>query len=125
MPDIFRVPTGANQDTTGRDISRSAKDVEYEEFINLGTSQEQNLRRIDLNGNTSIVLYTIIPNNPDFPLVGDKYEFLLKATIESVVSFSGSLISAGPLTVKIDKRAYINFIFDGVVWLETNRFIQE
>lgn len=124
MPNVFRVPTGASQDTTARVITRSAFDVPYSAFINLGSSKEQNLRRIELGGNASILLYTIIPNNADFPLVGDKYEFILKTTADSDVNFSGSLISAGTLTIAANRRAYISFIFDGVVWFEMCRNIQ-
>lgn len=124
MPNTFRVPTGANQDTTGRLITRSAADVVYAATIALSVSQEENLRRIALTGAATINISVATNANTGSPFVGDTIKFiLLTDATQRIVTFGTGTVSAGTVTIPASKGAYVDFMFNGTAWQEQSRTI--
>src|SRR4051812_16181347 len=114
MPNTFRVPTGANQDTTGRLITRSAADITYAATIALAVSQEDNLRRIALTGALTINISVATNANTGAPFVGDTIRLILLAdATQRVVTLGTGTVNAGTITIPISKGAYVDLMFNG------------
>lgn len=59
--------------------------------------------------------------------LGDRLTILYLADTANagrVVTFGANFVSDGTLTVADSKKASVSFIFDGVAWIETSRFIE-
>lgn len=126
MSTAFRFPGTKNVDNTLRAAMQDVQDgIAYAASIALATKPNAAFTVFRVAQATGALTLTIgVGSSTTPPFAGDLAEILLSSdTTGRVVTFSTGFASAGTLTMTLSKKAFISFMFDGTVWVETGRSI--
>ena len=77
----------------------------------------------NLTGNTTITLAVGTTTTP--PYIGDRVMVLVSSTVGSTITLGTGILASGSATwiIPATKSGSIGFMFNGTVWLETNRVL--
>lgn len=115
--------TGPNQDNTGRNTSKTILTPAYAAVLSFVTTTSDNLFiPALLTGNVTI---NAVISATGAPYIGDtvKMIFAGDGTARTVTFGTGFAGSATTLVLGVSKKAAIEFTFDGVAWIESNRAV--
>lgn len=124
MATTTRVPVGANQDNTARQDTKDYKTPAYAATINLVTRQKTTVFQPGtLTG--ALTLNVGVGGATSAPFVDDvlKCIFLSDGTGRTVTLGTGLVGTAATLALTASKKGYLEFVFDGVAWIETSRSV--
>lgn len=124
MSTSSRFIPGANQDITGRVATNDYKNPVYAATINLVCRQNRTVFQPgQLTG--ALTLNVSVGSATTAPYVGDVLIciFAGDATSRTVTFGTGLVVTASTLVITISKKAYAEFVFDGVAWIETSRSV--
>jgi len=117
MPNTPRFTPGPNQDNTFRTVTQDYKAPAFAASIKVVATQQDTL--VVPAQLTGAVTFTA---DTAQPYIGDKLRFLLKSDATGrAATFGTGFSSAGTLTLAASKEGYIEFIFNGTVWVEMGR----
>lgn len=120
MPNTSRFTAGANQDNTFRTKTQDFQDIAYGATVSPKVNADLSVIRIGaLTGNITI--------NPDVAnaYIGDRVIFLFTsdASIRTITLGANTAGSAATLATVASKKAVLEFMYDGAIWLEVGRTI--
>lgn len=118
MPNTSRFTPGPNQDNTFRTVTQDYQTPAFAASIKVSANQQDTLfAPAVLTGALSLTA------DVTRPFIGDKLRMLFKsdATGRTVTFSTGFSTSAATLVLASSKEGYIEFIFNGAVWVEMGR----
>ncbi len=116
-----RFGVGANQDSTGRVLVYNYAEPAYVATLAIVPNAYQSLYNCKTLTGAQTINATVSGSQ-----VGDvlKFIFVSDSTGRTVTFGTGFTDSAATIAVTASKKAYIDFIFDGVAFIETGRVIE-
>lgn len=120
-----RIAVGANQDNTGRVLTRDFKSLAYGATVNVPSPRQAHTDVVigQLTGNATLNVGVGSASNP--PYVGDTLRVILNsdATNRTVTFGTGLNVTAATIVVTGTKKATVEFVFDGAAWVELSRTV--
>lgn len=124
MANSARIPVGANQDNTARNITHDFQTPAYAATLNITPLKAKTIIQPGtLTGALTVNVGVGTSTTP--PYIGDELIFLFACdgSARTVTLGTGLVGSAATLALSAAKKGRIDFTFDGAAWIEAGRTV--